>query len=71
MGRGHAEDALEALGALEQGDLGVGHADAVDPPGEPVVGSKKKAFEEQSDQLVADAIRDGSVGPNSFDQRCR
>ncbi len=60
----------EALGALEQGDLGVGHADVLTRQANRLSGAKKKAFEEQSDQLVADAIRDG-LSVRDFDQRCR
>ncbi len=60
----------EALGALEQGDLGVGHADVLTRQANRLSGAERKAFEEQSDQLVADAIRDG-LSVRDFDKRCR
>ena len=60
----------EALGALEDGQIGVGHADVLTRHANRLSGSEKKAFEAQSDQLVADAIRDG-LTVNQFDKRCR
>jgi hypothetical protein len=69
--RGEAMQKMpEALGALEQGDLGVGHADVLTRQANRLSGAKKKTFEEQSDQLVADAIRDG-LSVRDFDKLCR
>ena len=53
----------EALGALEQGDLGVGHADVLTRQANRLSGAERKAFEEQSDQLVADSDTGRPVGP--------
>ena len=49
----------QALGALEDGDLGAGHADVLTRQANRLSRSAKKAFEEQSEQLVADAIAEG------------
>ncbi len=47
----------EALGALEDGTLGAGHADALTRQANRLSGREKKQFEEQSERLVADAVR--------------
>ncbi len=60
----------EALGALEDGTLGAGHADVLTRQANRLSGREKKAFEEQSDRLVAEAITDGLSVPD-FEQRCR
>ncbi len=60
----------EALGALEDGTLGAGHADVLASQADRLSGREKKAFEEQSDQLVADAIAEG-LGVREFERRCR
>ena len=60
----------EALGALEDGALGVGHAGVLARHADRLSGAKKKAFEEQSDQLVAQAIAEG-LSVHDFEQRCR
>ena len=60
----------EALGALEDGTLGVGHADVLASQADRLSGREKKAFEEQSDQLVADAVAEG-LSVRAFESRCR
>ncbi len=60
----------EALGALEDGDIGVGHADVLARHADRLSGREKKQFEDQSEQLVADAVRD-SLSVPEFDRRCR
>jgi hypothetical protein len=60
----------EALGALEDGKIGVGHADALTRQANRLSGAEKKAFEQHSDQLVADAVRDG-LSVAEFEKRCR
>ena len=60
----------EALGALEDGSLGVGHADVLARQADRLSGSKKKTFEEQSEQLVAQAIAEG-LSVYDFEKRCR
>ncbi len=60
----------DALGALEDGSLGVGHADVLTCQANRLSGSKKKTFEEQSDQLVAQAIAEG-LSVHDFESRCR
>ena len=69
--RGEAMQKMpEALGALEQGEIGVGHADVLTNQANRLSGAKKKAFEDQSDRLVADAIADG-LSVREFERRCR
>jgi hypothetical protein len=60
----------QALGALEDGTLGVGHADVLAHQADRLDGRQRQAFEEQSDQLVADAISEG-LSVREFEQRCR
>jgi hypothetical protein len=60
----------EALGALEDGKIGVGHADALTRQANRLSGAKKTAFEQESDRLVADAVRDG-LSVAEFEKRCR
>ncbi len=60
----------EALGALEDGTLGAGHADVLANQADRLSGRDKQAFEEQSDQLVADAIAEG-LSVREFERRCR
>ena len=60
----------DALGALEDGSLGVGHADVLTRQADRLSGSKKKTFEEQSEQLVAQAIAEG-LSVHDFEKRCR
>ncbi len=60
----------EALGALEDGSLGAGHADVLANQADRLSGREKKAFEEQSDQLVADAVAEG-LSVREFERRCR
>ncbi len=60
----------EALGALEDGTIGEGHADVLANQADRLSGREKKAFEEQSDQLVADAVAEG-LSVREFERRCR
>jgi 5-methylcytosine-specific restriction protein A len=60
----------EAREALEDGEIGVGHADVLACHADRLPGAKKRRFQDQAEQLVADAIRDGLSVPE-FDQRCR
>jgi hypothetical protein len=60
----------DALGALEDGEIGVGHADVLARHADRLSGAKKRRFQDRSEQLVADAIRDG-LSVAQFDQRCR
>ena len=60
----------QALGALEDGDIGVGHADVLARQADRLSGRQRQAFEEQSDQLVADAITEG-LSVREFERRCR
>ncbi len=60
----------EALGALEDGTLGVGHADVLTRQANRLSGRDKQTFEHQSDQLVAQAIADG-LSVQDFEKRCR
>ena len=60
----------DALGALEDGKIGVGHADALARQANRLSGAEKKAFEAQSDQLVADAIAE-DLSVAAFERRCR
>ena len=60
----------EALGALEDGSIGVGHADVLTNQANRLSGAKKKAFGEESDRLVADAIAEG-LSVRAFEKRCR
>ena len=60
----------EALGALEDGEIGVGHADALARQANRLSGPEKKAFEAESERLVADAVREG-LSVAAFEQRCR
>ena len=69
--RGEAMQKMpEALGALEDGTIGVGHADVLTNQANRLSGSKKKAFEGQSDRLVADAVAEG-LSVRAFEKRCR
>ncbi len=60
----------DALGALEDGTIGVGHADALARQANRLSGPEKKAFEAESERLVADAVREG-LSVAAFEQRCR
>ncbi len=60
----------EALGALEDGSIGEGHADVLANQADRLSGRDKQAFEQQSEQLVADAIAEGLSVP-AFEKRCR
>ncbi len=60
----------EALGALEDGTIGVGHADALTRQANRLSGRDKQTFENQSDQLVAQAIAEG-LSVADFEKRCR
>ena len=60
----------DALGALEDGTIGVGHADVLARQVNRLSGRERKAFEAESDQLVADAVAAG-LSVAEFEQRCR
>ncbi len=60
----------EALGALEDGTIGVGHADVLARHADRLSGREKKQFEDQSDRLVAEAIAEG-LSVQEFEKRCR
>ena len=69
--RGEAmQNMPDALGALESGEIGVGHADVLAHQANRLSGSTKKAFEDGSERLVADAIAE-SLSVRDFEQRCR
>ena len=60
----------EALGALGDGKIGVGHADALARESGRLSGSKQRQFEEESADLVADAVAEALPVPQ-FEKRCR
>ena len=60
----------EALGALEDGTIGVGHADVLARQANRLSGRERKQFEAESDRLVADAVGEG-LSVAAFEQRCR
>jgi hypothetical protein len=60
----------EAREALEDGEIGVGHADVLARHADRLPGAKKRRFQDQTEQLVADAVREGLSVPQ-FDKRCR
>ncbi len=60
----------QAREALEGGEIGVGHADVLARQADRLSGREKRAFEDEAEQLVSDAVRDGLSIPE-FERRCR
>ena len=60
----------EAMNALEDGEIGVGHADAMAAQSDRLSGDQRRAFEDQAAGMVRHAVENGE-SVHAFGLRCR